>query len=70
MVGVVGSHKGSESGAAYGSTDLHPRMAPTGRYAAPFRPYVYRGYKGERFQKRENPVTIEGPRPESPEIAG
>lgn len=40
--GVVPNHLGS---AAYTPTNLHAlrvTVAPEGRYAAPFRPYVYR----------------------------
>jgi hypothetical protein len=40
--GLVPVHLGAES-AAYESTDLHPRVTPSGRYAYEAKPYVYQG---------------------------
>lgn len=56
-------HKGAESGAAYENTDLHPRVVDSGRYAMPFRPYVY-GMSSPGFQKRRITLLVEGGRPE------
>jgi hypothetical protein len=64
--GLVPVHLGSESGtAAYETATLHPRVAPSGRYAAPERRYVYGASPlrliPPRFQKR---VAMERSRPE------
>lgn len=37
-VNYVGS-----AGVAYDSSVLHPSITRTGRYAAPFKPYIWRG---------------------------
>lgn len=59
VAGVTQNQTGHESGtAAYEDAGLHPRLARTGRYAAPEARYVYRGPKPVESLRFQKPVAI------------